>query len=154
MQVEVGIASGPRLPPAVWACMSVAFINSFDLMLLQFFHTDYLHAAAVTSGTLCARFLFCSSPKPPDITYWVHLVHFPVPSAHCILLLAPWGIDFFSRKDGKSFATISIRRRKKKGKCLSSFFLMKTGLKNHTNKEIKQSISKLSLSQKKSLCLT
>jgi hypothetical protein len=29
--------------------------------------------------------------------------------------------DCFFRKDGKSFAAISIRRRKKKGKCPSSF---------------------------------
>jgi hypothetical protein len=58
-------------------------------MLLPYgVRTYYLHAAAVTSGTLCAGFLFCSSPKPPDVTYWVHLVHFPVPSARCILLLA------------------------------------------------------------------
>jgi len=30
----------------------------------------------------------------------------------------------FFRKDGKSFAAISIRRRKKKGKCQSSFFIL------------------------------
>jgi hypothetical protein len=43
--------------------------------------------------------------------------------------------QYFFRKDGKSFAAISIRRRKgKKGKCLP-VFLMETGPKNYITKK-------------------
>ena len=45
-----------------------------------------------------------------------------------------WAYIFF-RKDGKSFAAISIRRwKKKKGKCPPVFWA-KTGSKNHTTQE-------------------
>jgi hypothetical protein len=40
-------------------------------------------------------------------------------------------VPIFYRKDDKSFAAISIRRRKKKGKCQSSF-LNENWTRNHT----------------------